>query len=167
MRIENWPTEEDRHYAVPSEIGLLADADLVLRLNAITEARPEDRWAADLVFGMYEGDSADQAGEIRLRLADTPQLVYSGGHIGFGVEKEFQGRRFAARAVRLVLPVAAKAGMDTVWITTDPTNIASKRSIEIAGGVFIDERERPVDHKMYEVGYRRVLRYRFDLSSVL
>jgi tagatose 1,6-diphosphate aldolase len=53
--------------------------------------------------------------------------------------------------------------MKTVWITTDPANIASRRSIELAGGEFVDEREIPSTYRMYEAGYRRVMRYRFDL----
>jgi len=161
-----WSIERDRYFApIPVEgVGELVDGDLTLRLVGLTEARPADRWAAEFIFDMIETGSGRRAGIIRLRLAETEELVMYGGQIGYGVDEPFRGRRYAARAVILLLPLARANGMETLWITCDPENVASRRSIEIAGGEFVEIVDIPEYSPMYAQGRRLSCRYRFDLA---
>ena len=49
-------------------------------------------------------------------------------------------------------------------ITCDPTNTASSRTCELAGGEYLETADIPEDHDMYERGLRQVMVYRFDLD---
>ena len=163
----HWPPEEDVHYPPipPSEIGTLVDLDLELTLDRMDPMRPEDRWAASYVFDMVERPSQTKVGQISLRLADTEELLFYGGHVGYGVEEPFRGRHYAARSVKLLLPLAKRIGMKTLWITCDPANIASRRTCEIAGGELVEILEIPSTSPMYGQGRRESCRYRFDLEG--
>jgi len=163
--MSRWPPEKDVHYPPipPSQIGPLVDGDLELLLNRMEPMRPEDRWAAAYVYAMVERPSGKHAGEINLRLADTEELLFYGGHIGYGVDEAFRGRRYAARSVMLLLPLARRVGMKTLWITCDPENFASRRTCEIASGELVDIIEIPSTSPMYGQGRRWSCRYRFDL----
>ena len=162
---DGWPKEEDRHYpTLPrQEIGQLADGNLILRLKETQSAKPAKRWAASHLFDMMEVGSKRTVGMIHLRLADTEDLVLHSGHVGYGVDEPYRGRHYAARAVRLILPLARKAGMTTLWITTDPENGASRRTLEIAGGDLVEIRELPEGCALHKLGRRQVCRCRFDL----
>ncbi|HVT14465.1 MAG TPA: GNAT family N-acetyltransferase [Fimbriimonadaceae bacterium] len=163
-----WRPEQDRYFTPPAveAIGPLEDGDLILILREAEPARPQEGWASSFYFEMIERASGAKAGGLRLRFAETEELVLYGGQIGYGVDEPFRGRRFAARSVRLLLPVARLAGMEELWVTCDPENIASRRSIERAGAKFVEIVDIAKTSPMYAKGRRRCCRYRFDLRKL-
>lgn len=148
------------------EIGPLEDGDLILVFREVEPARPRDGWAASIHFEMVDRGTGCKAGGLRLRFAETEELVLYGGQIGYGVDFAFRGRGFAARSVRLVLPAARLAGMEELWATCDPENVASRRTIEKAGGEFVEIVDIAETSPMYAKGRRRCCRYRFDLRKL-
>ena len=88
--------------------------------------------------------------------SDLPPYVL--GHIGFAVVPWKRGRGYAASALAAMLPLARAEGLGHVEITTDPDNIASQRTIEKCGGVFVERFRRP---EVY--GGAESLRYRIAL----
>jgi predicted acetyltransferase len=103
------------------------------------------------------------AGGINLRVGHTSNLEQYLGHIGYTVYPPARGRQYAARAVRLLLPLARRMGVNPVWITCNPDNVASRRTCERAGGVLVDTVQLPPEHTLYQRGEREKCRYRFDL----
>lgn len=107
----------------------LPDGSFAERLPSIT------RWLWDGEF----------AGKISLRwrpgTTDLPPTCL--GHIGYVVVASKQGRGYATEALRLILPEARAAGLPFVDVTTDPSNKASQRVIEKAGGVFVGTFTKP------------------------
>ncbi len=85
---------------------------------------------------------------------------YCLGHIGYSVVPWKQGRGYATRALREVLPEAKAEGLRFVEITTDPDNVASRRLIEANGGVLVEEFVTPSS-----LGGVRKLRYRVQLHD--
>ncbi len=79
------------------------------------------------------------------------------GHIGYAIVPWKQGRGFATRALRDLLPEAWAVGLPFVEITTDPDNVASRRVIEANGGVLIEQFTKPP-----QFGSRPGLRYRIN-----
>lgn len=80
------------------------------------------------------------------------------GHIGYSVVPWKRGRGYATRAVRDVLPFAAKQGLRYVEITTRD-NTASQHVIGANGGEFVEEFVAPSSlggrvHRRYRIRLR-------------
>jgi tagatose 1,6-diphosphate aldolase len=104
-------------------------------------------------------------GGIGLRLGENSNLQWVIGHIGYQVYPFARGNHYAARACRLLLPLAERHGMRTLWITCNPDNAASKRTCERIGATLIDVVPVPPNHPLYERGEREKCRYRLDLFT--
>src|SRR5437879_6000228 len=93
-------------------------------------------------FRMVQHRTLEELGSISLRIGSTPHVKLYAGHIGYGVLPPHRGHRYAARAVRLLLPLARelnlKLNLDPLWITCDPENVASQRTLELAGAEFVE-----------------------------
>jgi tagatose 1,6-diphosphate aldolase len=88
-----------------------------------------------------------------------------GNDIGYGVRPAVRGRRFAARAVRLIVPLAVRHGFSELWIACDPDNIASRRTCEAAGAEF-EIVDLPPEIDVYREGARQKCMYRLTLPSM-
>lgn len=88
-------------------------------------------------------------GRIRLRVGWNEDIIKYAGQIGYFVEPAFRGSRYAERACRLILPLARQHGLLQLWITCQPDNIASRRTLERLGaqyaGTLDVPREYPLD----------------------
>lgn len=143
--------------------GELVDGDLRL---ALVEKAPEDPskgWVPAYKFEMRRNGQSEKMGNIDLRVGDTHRLRMYGGHVGYAVDLEFRGHRYAARACRLLFPLARRHGMKELWVTCTPENAASRRTCELAGAVFVEIVDIPEDIDMYQDGERLKCRYRVDL----
>jgi predicted acetyltransferase len=82
------------------------------------------------------------------------------GHIGYSVVPWKQRRGYATRALRELLRDAGAEGLRYVEITTAPDNEASRRLIESAGGVLVEEFLTPA-----ALGGHLHVRYRVSLAQ--
>ena len=85
-----------------------------------------------LIFDIVRRRDANIAGEIALRIGDSPEQFYL-GHIGYHVDPPFRGRGFAARACKLCEPLLVSIGQRDIVITTDPDNLPSVKTCEKLG----------------------------------
>lgn len=60
----------------------------------------------------------------------------------------------------LLFRLAEKHGMNYLTVSCQPSNKASSKTCEIAGGEYVGMADIPEDHKMYAKGYRQVIVYR-------
>lgn len=112
-------------------------------------------------FRMMSVDRREEMGIINLRIGSTPHLELYAGHIGYSVHATYRGHHYAARSVKLLLPLARTFGIDPLWITCDPDNVASRRSLEIAGAEMIEIVDVPEDCGIRKYGGKaRKCRYR-------
>ncbi len=116
-------------------------------------------------FRMVETQTGAYAGRINLRVSHTDAIELYAGHIGYEVHPRFRGRRYAAQAVRMLLPLAYRLALDPLWITCDPDNLASRRTCELAGGVLYEVVTVPQDNLLYAYGSREKCRYQFRLLA--
>lgn len=103
------------------------------------------------------------AGSISLRIGHGVNLDRYLGHIGYHVLPPARGHHFAERACRLLLPLARAHGHKVLWITCNPENLASRRSLERLGAVYVDTVPVPKENSLYSQGDRQKCRYRIDL----
>jgi predicted acetyltransferase len=96
-------------------------------------------------FRMMSIDRGEELGTINLRIGSNPHIERYAGHIGYGVHPAFRGHHYASRSLVLLLPFARSQGIDPLWITCDPDNAASRRSLELAGAEFMEVVDVPED----------------------
>jgi predicted acetyltransferase len=83
------------------------------------------------------------------------------GHIGYSVVPWKRRQGHASSALGQMLGHARAEGLDYVYVTTIPDNLASQRVIEKNGGVLVERFVRTPHH-----GGTPGLRYRIDLEGV-
>lgn len=94
-------------------------------------ARCVERWREDVAypFVIAEASSGELLGTIESR---APREGVA--DVGYWVKREARGRGVATRALRLVARWAlGELGVERLWLTTAPENIASQRVAEKAG----------------------------------
>lgn len=87
---------------------------------------------------LVDGDT--YLGRISCRHVLTEWLAEFGGHVGYEVRPSARRRGHATAMLRSVLPHVHALGVDPALLTCDDTNLASRKVIEAAGGVFEDQR---------------------------
>lgn len=146
----------------PEEIGALRDGDLQLEFVAYA-MHPVHKVPA-YQFRMVDCQGAE-LGTINLRAESTRHVERYAGHVGFAVHPEARGQRYAARALRLLVPLASQLGIDPVWITCDPENTASRRSLEHSGAELVEIIDVPPDCIIARSGHPRKCRFRLPISN--
>ncbi|MCL2576113.1 MAG: GNAT family N-acetyltransferase [Defluviitaleaceae bacterium] len=129
----------------------MADGDLELVCESKNAAQPEKGWVPWYVFNIVV--DGEIVGQLDLRIGMTEGLQYS-GQIGYIVKKEHRGKGYAARAVKLLVPVLRFHKMDKALICTEKGNISSNYVCEKIGAKLIDVRPTPQWHDTYDEGWR-------------
>ncbi len=78
--------------------------------------------------------------DIRHRL--TPALELKGGHIGFSVIPNEQGKGYGNEILRLSLEKAKELGIDRVLLVCEEENIPSRKTMEHWGGELLKKEDR-------------------------
>ena len=79
---------------------------------------------------------AEILGFIAIRHRLTTYLFDQGGHIGYSVRPSARRQGIASAALELGLTEARGLGISPVLVTCDEDNVASRRTIEKAGGQY-------------------------------
>jgi predicted acetyltransferase len=116
-------------------------------------------------FRMVHSTTKEELGTIRLRVGSTPHIERYAGHIGYGVHPLHRGHHYAARSLRLLSPLAQQLGLDPLWITCDPENVASRRTLQLAGAQLVETVDVPPDCIIHQSGHPRKCRYRISLTQ--
>ena len=140
--------------------------DRDLQLQFLRFAQHPVHGVATYFFRMVHAQTGEELGNINLRVGSTPHVERYAGHLGFSVHEAHRGHRYAARSVALLGPIANEIGFASLWITCDPENVASRRTLELAGAEFIETVDVPHDCIIFESGHLRKCRYWLDLNKL-
>jgi Acetyltransferase (GNAT) domain len=102
-------------------------------------------------------------GGISLRAQTTRAIEMYYGHFGYRVYPFARGHHYAERACRLLLPLARRHGIQPLWITCNPDNLASRRTCERLGAKLVEIVPVPQRDPLYLRGDHEKCRYRLDL----
>jgi len=141
----------------------LQDGDLLLQLDRCA-LHPAHKVPTHY-FRMVHAESGEELGVINLRVGSNPHIERYAGHVGYTVHEAYRGHRYAARASRLLIPLARQHGLETLWITCDPENLASRRTCELAGAKFVEIVDVPSDCIIYQSGHPKKCRYRLEVGG--
>jgi tagatose 1,6-diphosphate aldolase len=144
--------------------GPLADGELTLVLDYRSPSDPARGWVPAYHFALRVGGR--RVGGIELRVGRGAALERDAGHLGYFVDPAWRGRGYAARAARLLLPLARAHGLDPLWVTCDPHNAASRRTCERIGAVLVEvtPSDTPAAHGVAVRAARAKCCYRLDLG---
>lgn len=148
---------------MPAAPGRLSEEEFELELDRF-ELHPAHH-VPTYQFLMLHSETGGVLGNIRLSIGSTPHIELYAGHIGYGVLPEHRGHHYAARAVRLLLPLAKQLSINPLWITCDPENIASQRTLELAGAEFIEIVDVPKNCIIHQRGHPRKCRFRLPPNA--
>ncbi|MBY0506651.1 MAG: GNAT family N-acetyltransferase [Bryobacteraceae bacterium] len=143
--------------------GSLSDGELALRLTATVPGNDTACTVPTYRFDLRLGEQT--VGGLRFRAGSNDDIVLYAGNLGYNVDPEFRGHRFAERACRLLLPFAVRHGFQHLWITCDPENTASRLTCERLGAELVEIITLPEWLDMYQDGERAKCRYRLDLFT--
>jgi predicted acetyltransferase len=141
----------------------LRDRDLQLQFLRLAE-HPVHR-VPTYFFRMAHSETNDELGNINLRAGSTPHIERYAGHVGYAVHEPYRGRHYAARALVLLVPMSKALGFASLWITCDPENAASRRTLEVAGAELVETLDVAPDCIIFKSGHLRKCRYRLDLDK--
>ncbi len=147
----------------PSGPETLTDGTIDLVLYERAPANPARGWVPALKYRIRLHGRPDPIGDIQFRIGHNEALLTS-GNLGYSIEPSHRGHRYAARACRLLGPVAISFGVTPLIITCDPENFASRRTLELLGARLLGTFPVPPDHDMISKGRLRVLRFEWDPS---
>jgi len=143
--------------------GVLVDGELELVLAREVPPNPAKDWVAAYDFEMRLAGSTNKVGRVSFRAQHHSLLELYRGQIGYGVDLGHRGRHFAERSVRLLLPFIRRHDFSEIWITCNPDNGASRRTLERLGGTLVEIVALPETEEMYAKGDRKKCRFRIDL----
>ena len=146
------------------EPGKLQDGELTLVLQRTYKGSRSLGLAPNYAFAMTHAETGAHMGDIDLRLSNDHYITHYAGHIGYGVGRAYRGRHYAARACRLLLPLAKKHGLEPLWITCNPDNLASRKTCEYLGATLAEIVPVPKGSDLYRRGEREKCRYRVELA---
>jgi len=116
--------------------------------------------AAEIYDIVVDGQAV---GNLNLRTEYSPRIIGIAGQIGYGVEEPHRGHGYSLQACRLALPIARDRGLKTIWISCNPDNEPSIRTIERLGAAYVDSIELPPGNRYYDRGERQKRRYKLEL----
>lgn len=145
------------------DVALPPDGDLQL---VLAERVPADQgpWGVPAYTFSMRGPGGEYMGRIRLRVGWSEDVIRYAGHVGYAVEPAHRGHRYAARACRLIMPLAKQHGMSDLWITCQPDNMPSRRTLEVLGAEYVGVIDVPPGYPLDAGAERRKMCFRLGLG---
>jgi predicted acetyltransferase len=140
---------------------VLASGRVKLKFDKIV---PADGRPGVVPYYRFQVQTTDgtEVGRISFRVGNTDHVKIIVGHIGYEIVEEHRGHGYALQACQAIVPFVRRF-YTSVIITSDPGNLASVRTIERLGAVFLGEVPVPPDDPQYARGSRRKRRYEWKL----
>ena len=147
------------------DLGTMSDGEIEVVVKEKRPAPQKEGYVPAYEFDIRLAGKPDRIGRVGLRIGNTNYVIMYGGHIGYGIDEQYRGNRYAAKACNLVKSVAIAHGLKTLWITCNPDNIASRRTCGILGCKLVEIIDLPENTSEYRDGAKQNCRYRWDLGE--
>jgi tagatose 1,6-diphosphate aldolase len=143
-------------------VPLPPDGDLRLVLAECTQAE-NGPWGVPAYSFRMQAADGNYIGRIRLRVGWSEEVIRYAGQVGYAVEPAHRGHRYAERACRLIIPLAKRHGMSSLWITCQPANMQSRRTLERLGADYVGVIDVPPTYPLEAGAERKKMCFRLEL----
>ena len=140
----------------------LTDKEIDLIIDEKVEGNEEKGYVPAYKYKIYKHKSNDIIGEIDIRIGNNQNTSF-GGNIGYAIEEMFRGNGYASKACNLIKIVAKSHGVNSLFITCNPDNWASRKTCEKIGARFIELIVLPEDNEMYLAGEKQKCVFKWEL----
>lgn len=144
----------------PTHVELPVMTDGVVQLVAIDRRPFGDPFPPGYQLAIVLANTGTTVGTLLLRVDEGPGVIGFAGHLAYEIAEPYRGHGYAARACRLVAPLA-RLHLAVVWIMVAPGNLASRRTAESIGAEYVDTRTVPADSDLRDLDIDQVRRYRW------
>lgn len=105
-----------------------------------------------------------KVGNIDLRLKMDDNMYYY-GHVGYDIYSKYRGHNYSYEACKVLFKIAKdKYKFDELYLTCNPDNIASYKTLKKLKGELVEVVEVPHDHELYKLGDRMKCIFRYRIS---
>lgn len=116
-------------------------------------------------YDIYEHGTNYKVGkcDLRLKLDDR---MYFYGNVGYNILPQNRGHHYAYYACKVLFKIAKEEyGFSELYITCNPDNDASYKTLKKLGGELLEVAEIPEKHELYSLGdrYKCVFRYKVNI----
>ncbi|MRN56687.1 GNAT family N-acetyltransferase [Paenibacillus monticola] len=105
-----------------------------LRDNEQAANIPEG-WVPSTTYWLVTADTTSVVGAVNIRHRLNEKLLYSGGHIGYGIRPSARQKGYASALLGQALHKTKELGIEKALVVCDAINIASEKTIRKNGGV--------------------------------
>ena len=105
--------------------------------------------------------------DLRLKMDD---YMYYYGHVGYSIHPEDRGHHYALEACKVLFRIAKEEfSMNELYITCNPDNDASYKTLTKLNGKLIEVARIPENHELYRAGnrYKCIFLFKIDLNDGL
>ena len=145
---------------------IIKGKEISLVVEVLAPADVYRDYVPSYVFGVIKNTTKERVGRISLRIGSNELINRYAGNIGYTIDKKHRGSGFAEKACRLLVALAIEHGFEHLYITCNPDNGPSRRTIEKLGSTLLGVENVPTKTEMYERGERIKLRFRWALKGI-
>lgn len=149
--------------AILKDYEVFTDGEIDVVMNEWHAGDDSKGFSPEYKFKILLHDSGDVIGHINLRIGNTEKILKYIGHIGYGIDERYRGNKFSAKACRLIKQVAKENGLDSVIITCNPNNFASRKICESIGARFVEIIDIPETSDVYSLTETQKCRFEWML----
>src|SRR5574344_275744 len=103
-------------------------------------------------------------GNCGIRLSNDKDNYYL-GNIEYEIFPQYRGKNYGEQASKLLMNIALYFNINDIYITANPDNLASIKTITNLGGKFIEVVKTPKKSRLYKKGDIFLARYKLNIES--
>ena len=145
------------------EYDVLSDGEIDVILQKKSNGDALKGFSPEYKFHILLHGSDIVIGHIHFRLGDTEKILKYIGHVGFGIDEQYRGNKYAAKACRIIKNIAKEHAMESLIITCNPENHASRKICEAIGAKLIEVIDIPENSDAFSLNETQKCRYEWEL----
>lgn len=149
---------------VLKDYDILESNEIFLQLISKSEGNEAKGFSPEFKFDIKLKNGCKRIGHINLRLGNSEKVIKYIGHIGYGIDQEYRGNKYASKACKVAQKIFIDHNMSKVIVTCNPENFASRKVCESIGAILINEVEVPPTSIAYSETEKRKCRYEWVLK---